>query len=1463
MHDINNEIAVYAAPLPFSNAQIKRLAKYGDTVKDIVDEMFPAHLSGAAYAIVLIRGDVIPVEQWATRKPKLGEIVNVRIMPGKGGKKSPLASILSIAVMIAAPYVGAALGSVAGFGGLWVGSTFFSSAAIYSAAFGVVGRLAINALAPPPKSSKAGGAAGVSNPAESPTQFIEGAKNSIVPFGRVPICLGTNRMFPLQCALPYTETIGNDQYVRQLFTFGYGDKIVISQDKIGETLISEFQDFEIEYRLDGDLHEGTSLYTNDVFPDDYSLLISNAAGYQIRTTRADIDEAIVDITFPRGLTAFDAENGTRNRHTVQLEIQYAPTGTEDWSPGVSSYKSFSGSTLIPNAAIISQETGASQGYRRDIVVVDIYSGVISIVQGSSVTYEASGAVAPTVPANKIRLSTLLIFTKRERNTSMPSGYKTTTSMVSFTDDRQVSLFGSTFENSSSFVPSRGTTSGGEGGSLLDTIVISSGAIKVNVLELVNAQTEALRKNVRIVFPQRGTYDIRVRRITPDYNSDRIFDDAYLSGIKNIKYQAPVTMVGINGAALRMRGTEQLNGAVDQYNVIASLVIPDWNPTIGQWLPAITSNPASLYRYVLQSLANARRLPDNKLILADFEAWHEHCTQQGYTYNRVIDYETTVDDVLRDIAAAGSASPAIVDGKRTIVVDRLNDEIVQVITPRNSWNYSAELIYPELAHAFRVQFRNKDKGYNQDERVVYDDGYDELNATVYETLEYQSCDNPILAFKHGRRHIATSRLQPESHSWMMDVENLIALRGNRVLLEHDVPIIGLGEGRIKQLIGNAGAESIINGTDNVINGTDDVVLGIAGYANVMNGADIILNGADQVVVESEVVDGDITEVTGLLLDDVVTMPNLIGNYYARIRKADNTLIYKKIITEVGEQNTIHFEEPVSGADIPERGDLVYVVEAGGELDLIITKIEPMDDLTAKITAVNYAPDRFTAESTPIPPWRSFISTPLEFIRPEPPRLLQEQSDESVMLRNSDGSFTPRAIFTLENTNIGDIFVQVKLRISGTESFTNANILEASPERVILTGLDDNIFYDLHIRYGRVGTNVLSKPLELNRYKFIGAGGDPTDVQDFTITVSGENALFKWRKNDDIDIKGYRMKYSSGFTGATWQSAQLFGSLDERDVIIDNRLTTTFLPGTYLIKAVDISGNESANATQIVTYDPGQLGNAVAVLDQHPTFSGTKDNVFYDSLTDTIVLADIEIGVGYYYFDASLNLDGLYESLVTQNIIANGVFLNNFFDIADLFAEDDVFGGGTNNLFNETDIFAMDDVFGIGANKWAVTLQYRTASSVSADSVVNGGDDVVNGGDDVVIGGTIWSEWKNFTPGYIEFYEIEFRLKMESFSIEQGISPSVSILSVKVDMPDRIERGEDITIPATGYSHTFDPPFRDIPSIVVTLQDGDAGDTLEWVSKDAGGFELKVYNQVISDYVERSIDFIASGFGKNRG
>ncbi len=1354
------ELAVYTSPLPFSTSNHKIVVTEGLTLEKIVEVAIQRRFSDCAI-IAFVNGEPIAANLWQDTIPICGQIVNIKVVPqGGGGKKNPLATIITIAALVAAPYLASAYAvsaaaTIAGTVGPVTAAQVATASFLIKGAVTLTGMLLSSALAPPPKQSNN---ARASQEAERRSQFIEGASNEFTPYGVVPINLGKNRVFPPQAIRPYTEPSGKDNYVRQMFLWGFGDKILIQDQKIGDTPLSEFRDITLSHKLSGNLHTGTSLYSNDVYQEDYNVLLEQTTGYIIRTTRPHIDEVSIDITFPNGLTEFNRTSGAKMKRTVQLELQYAPTGTSDWSPAVNSFSAVSNKVLATTAPVVAfaGRRTSTVGYRKDAIVINNFTKVVSIINGehSLFTQEDAKNYQVIIPQYHIKLG--YIITKVD---IAVAGY----SIVEYATEKSSSLIGKVIQNSSDFTIGTSGTS----------VTVSSGGIAVDQLTFYEATSEALRRAVNIRFPTNGTYDIRIKRITADSSTQEILDKAYLTAIKSITHVNPWALEDCNGTAIRIRANDQLNGSINQYNAVISSVIPDYDSVSGTWINAETSNPASLYLYVLTGLGNAKPLNSNQYILEDLEEWHTYCEEKGYTYNKFINYEATIDDILADIASAGSASPDIRDGKRTIVIDKPKTDIVTVITPRNSWGYSGRIITLDLPHAVKVQFRNASKNYVVDERIIPLDGYTESTATKFETIEAMFCVDADLAYQLGRLWIFKAIMRSEQHVVYQDFENLQCTRGDRVLFAHDVPIITVGDARIKSLS--------------------------------MDGSDLI----------------------GMELDDFISVPNN-STYYIRIRKGDGTTLYKEIITSIGETKTIVLAQPLS-TGLPEVGDLCYVVETGGELDCIVKRIEPSADLSARIYLDNYAPEIFDEELRTPPPFNSNITTPLEFIRPSAPILINYQSGEDVMILNSDGSYLSRAIITLNNLNDGEIIPLINIRVSGTDSFQQANILKASPEEIILTGLEDGTRYDIHIRYKRLGGNVFSPPLELNNYEFVGASEVPADVENFKATIIDNNITLDWSVSEEIDHSHHKMKYSALYTGTSWNTAQLIV-----EKIYTNRITLPFLPGTYLIKDVDRLGNESENATTVITYNPGQISNVVETLTEHSAFSGTKDNVSVN--VDGLFLTDPTLGEGYYYFNSGVDLGAVYTSIVKSSIVANAINVNDVFDMTDVMVETDMFAASDNDVFSMTDVMVETDIFGIDNALWSVELQYRTKQS-------SGGS---------------WTDWVEFSAGSYQFYAIEPRLKL--ISLSGSISPLVSFLQVVVDMPDRFERAENITVTAAGYTVTYPTAFKNNPSVAILLQDGAVDDKIEFTLKTASGFTFKVYNQTISGYVTRSFDYISAGYGR---
>lgn len=323
----SRSLRVVACPNPFLQAHEEYRLVPGQSLLEILQEIQPDISAYSAH--VWVNDDYIASEQWAATYPPPGAEIAIRVVPqGPVGRiiGSIFIAIAAIAVAIFIPWM---MGPAFSILGPMLG-------ALGGMAVSFMGNMMLNALIPPTvnperQSMLAGGQ-------DSPTYSLSGGSNVANKYGPVPVILGRHKVFPNYGAEPYTEVLGNDQYLRLLFIWGFGP-LEIRDLKIGDTALGEFEGVEVEHRNlwyvnpDNEMtvYEDAplTLYTNDVHEEQLSILLEQNQP-QVRTTQTGIREISVDITHPQGLYAMDAE-AQRIAKGCGFQIEYRVTGTEEWT----------------------------------------------------------------------------------------------------------------------------------------------------------------------------------------------------------------------------------------------------------------------------------------------------------------------------------------------------------------------------------------------------------------------------------------------------------------------------------------------------------------------------------------------------------------------------------------------------------------------------------------------------------------------------------------------------------------------------------------------------------------------------------------------------------------------------------------------------------------------------------------------------------------------------------------------------------------------------------------------------------------------------------------------------------------------------------------------------------------------------------------------------------------------------
>ena len=308
-----------------------------------------------------------------------------------------------------------------------------------------------------------------------------------------------------------------------------------------------------------------------------------------------------------------------------------------------------------------------------------------------------------------------------------------------------------------------------------------------------------------VFPSTGQYQLRVRRVTTDAqpSSGRNVDAATLTAIDWITDSTPVKAQGRALFALRVQATDQLNGVIDTFSGIFRRSLPIYDTATETWAAAAyTDNPAWVLAEILRGDGIHNPVDDDQVNGAALKEWADYCTARGYKFNGTFDARQGVWASLIDVAAVGRAKPSLEAGNTfSVIVDKKRTVPIDMITPRDSWGFRGSKAFVDAPHAIIGVYRDsEDDSYDVKEIVVYDTGYSVANATDIRRLEMFASTTAAEVHKRIRYHIAESRLRPERFEVTMDVKHLAVTRGDYVDLVHDVPLVGLGVGRVSKVAG---------------------------------------------------------------------------------------------------------------------------------------------------------------------------------------------------------------------------------------------------------------------------------------------------------------------------------------------------------------------------------------------------------------------------------------------------------------------------------------------------------------------------------------------------------------------------------------------------------------------------------------------------------------------------------------
>lgn len=838
MKDIIGTYRVLAKPNPFKDEVLETTIGARLSLREILG-------NDSNDYIISLNGDIVKSEQWSLVYPHADDLVVITRLP-KGDGRDVLRLVAAIAVIAFAAWAGP----------LIAGSALPGSAAFWTSATMFFGMVAIGLLLPPTMPD-------TSLDETKRLNSLTGSRNRFAPFAPIPNVYGKHRLYPPIASLPYTEVIGEDQYLNMVFCVGLGTYTIDHTSvKIGDTLATAYEDIEVA-QTDQPLQP-------DIFELQQNLVLGQPAepgDTFTRTTATNTDDISLDFVLPAGLIQVDPDDGDRHYVRLHFSVEFRVAGSADpW-------------TSITSTTWYERTRGLRE--------------VLGFPADDNPTELTSSAGAIRISSQN---ANWLMIEARTRDP---------------------------FRVGVKFSPG------------------------------VSGQWE-----VRVTR-QASQLDTRANRTEADPTWEEFSSTFVWTALRSFNNTQNAIALPPNTATfitLRIRATDQLNGVIDTFNLVAQRELRSWNK-VGQSFnaPAVTRDPAWAYLDILTGLGNARPIASgdeiNKIHLDDLADWATANASEGFFYDEVIDYSTSVFDALNRACGVGRAALSNRDGKWTVILEKAGGSPVQLFTPRNSWDFSGSKRFVNFPHALKIRFNSEASDYQEDEMIVYDDGFNAGNATDFEVMELPGVTDSDQAWKVGRYTIASIRLRPEIYTFYADFEHIVAQRGDHILVTHDIPLWGTGFGRIVDISGNT------------------------------------------VTLDSE-----------MFID--------IGNSYRmRVRLNDGTTVIEDLVVQGGDVIT-HTFTPAIPAGIS-VGDLAIVGQLNQETqELVVVAIEPESDLAAKITCVDHNDAILTADTGPIPPFNPNITLPPDprTMTPLPPFNVQATSTQLTFPTDGNNVIQQRIVVT---------------------------------------------------------------------------------------------------------------------------------------------------------------------------------------------------------------------------------------------------------------------------------------------------------------------------------------------------------------------------------------------------------------------------------------------------------------------
>ena len=1400
----------------------------GASIREIID-LAQIPKDAEPNIVVLNHGSIVGDWEYVTKDADNLAICVVPQGGGRGGGKQILGAIAMIAVAAFAVWAAPHLAAAIGFAGNKI------AIGMIGAGITMVGGMLMNALIKPPAldigTLSSGGAFGggfrgaqssdnrpaaIADAVEASTYSFGGQSNSSRKYSPSVKVYGHHRVFPSIAVNPFIENAGTESKITTIYDFGLGE-LTLEDLKIGDAPASSYNPtLEIQ---SGTLMKTTRLYPKRVAYETLSY-VTKMDQEIIMRTKPETQSAEVDLYFPRGLVFYD-DRGNRTENKVQIEVWWRKVGATNWNkvrddqfiganvrqdvaitarnevydPGLTSVNQYEQYNRYVNRTywLITHYPYTDQpgsGYHSEVTVffdgAMVYSGPESAVGGAFGEYSIG---AKQEEADYLPRAKEYYFAVSRRTTHVTGG----TVWKDYQENRPgVTVYGTQiFVNNQEIYHGPQLQSGvyseylkGNYKGDRQPSPILKEALYSIMMPVYTGQTTStvvgstsspftLVAAVDFVVP--ALYEFKVVRRSSNSIDNRNANDITLTLIKS--FQAGVIFrldKPHTMIEMRLVANDKINGVVSNFSALATSVLNVWDGT--KWEKKATRNPAWIAYDILTGDANPAPLKADQIDLASFYKLAQLCDQQ---------ITTTVGGATT--TGARYTSDFVVDYETTVY--QLLESVLSVCRATLIITQSGKYgVLIDQAQTTPRQLFTPANSKNFNGNRTYSDRPHALRVKYVEPqMGWQM--NEVIVYDDGRD--VSNATQFEDLSTFGITNGAAAWRYGRYMLAQ-------GLHRSEQFSIELDVENLAVQRGDLVRVAHDVpkIGGVGARVISITGNDVKVTEGVSVVITNYTVrlsDGTVRSgtVTGSPADDTFTLDDVTGI------NPDDLLVF---------------------------GATQRVTQ-----DYLVQEIVPGDDLTASLTMVRYVPEVYSADTGNVPPWDSGLTDSIlnktdlkvenlkgtsTLTYPDRLPFARVDLDWGVYGKNYDHSKVYLIRRGMQDLYLGDTkFLSFQQMIDTLKEIDRVGDMTFQVVPYNSKGLE-----------GTPATTVVK--VEPDRKP-------PETPYGFAVNVQKETVNLFWQMNQEEDVDNYIIRYTPEVNAPNWNASMFLARLGWASTTFSVGART----GTYMMRAVDTSGNQSDIAKQRTTVATLPDINVIDTVDDSTT-GWTGQNYQSEIRGGALIASGAANNVNptsYYIVSKMIDLGDVYEARISSKIRAYGESNLDFMS----------------QWVRLSDVPALTRV---QSDQWDAWVEVRCTGSMSfmSDWVTLDTVNPLSGG------AAAWTEWRPVHVGDFTGHLFQFRIQMRSFVPD--VRPVVTSGLIEIDMTDRVDYYGDVVIPAAGKTVNFDPAFRNVPAVAVTIDGNNDPVVVYMTSKTQSSVNIQLFNTITHTQVAGQVDIQAQGYGR---